>query len=77
MRLVEYVPNSHYSLAESSRMIAKHAGDFSQCECGKGVAATLQRRADRWRMDELAKSQDYGGMIKVCWGYILAHQIVR
>jgi hypothetical protein len=43
-------------------MIGYHVRDFSQRECGKGVAATLQRRADRWRMDELAQLEDYGGI---------------
>jgi len=34
MRLVEYVPNSHYGLAISLRIIGKHARDLSQGERG-------------------------------------------
>jgi hypothetical protein len=73
MRLVECVPKSHYCVAISLRRVGKHARDLSQRECRKGVTATLQRRAYRWRMDDLAQSQDYGGIRKE----ILARQIVR
>src|SRR3954452_1217353 len=55
MRLVEYVPNSHYGLTVSLRIVGKHARDLSQGKRRKRVTATLQRRAYRWRMGNFAR----------------------
>jgi hypothetical protein len=56
VRIFEYVLNSHYRLAGSSRKIGKHAGDLSQRERWKAITAAIQCRSRGWRMDELAQS---------------------
>ena len=47
MRLIENVPNSHYGLAVSLRLVGKHARDLSQGECGKAVTPAFHDRARR------------------------------
>jgi hypothetical protein len=45
MRLVQDVPNSHYDLAVSLRLVGKHTRDLSQGKYGKAITAAFQCRA--------------------------------
>ena len=65
MRVIEHVPEPHYDLSIRQRLISNHALHRSQRKCEKRVAAALQCRSYRGRMDELTYSRNRRGVRKV------------
>src|SRR6266446_9922965 len=61
MRVIEHVPEPSYDLSIRQRLISNHALHRPQRKCEKRVAAALQCRSYRGRMDELTYSRNRRG----------------
>jgi hypothetical protein len=68
MRVIKYDPKPTNDLTIGPRSIRKHALHRSQCECGKRVAAALQRRLYGGRTHEIAESHNRRGIRQVVGG---------
>src|SRR5262249_43712208 len=65
VRVVKHLPEPIYGLPISLRMVGSHPLDCSQCKREECVAAALQGRSYRLRVDEFAESQHSRGIGKI------------
>src|SRR6266404_1114885 len=78
MRVIKYVPQQTDDLTIGPRSIRKHTLQRSQRECGKRVAAALQRRLYGGRAHEIAESHNRRGIRQLVGGrQILPQQTLR
>src|SRR5260370_41598600 len=68
VRVIEHVPEPSYDLSIRQRLISNHTLHRSQHKCEKRVAAALQCRSYRGRMDELTYSRNRRAVRKVVRG---------